>query len=508
MIALSLDETVRAVGGRMPVPCEPFGVTGLSTDTRSLKPGDLFVALSGENFDGHAFVAEAFAKGACAALVAKSAQKRLGLADVRTAPLILVDDTRLALGRLAAHHRRELSAKVIAVTGSNGKTTTKGMIHHVLSACLPGRAADKSFNNDVGVPLTLLSAGSADRYLVVEIGSSAPGEVAPLAAMASPDVGVVTSIGHAHLEGFGSIEAVAREKLSLLDHLAPGGLAVVNLDDLEGHARLGTGLPSRERKRPVDQPRACAWGSENRHLAASGERAAIGADLCPGSSRAISYGTDPRADVRVTDLKCRFDGVDFTINGRYPVRLPVPGEHNARNAAAVFAVARRMELEPERIVEALATVELPEMRLHVRRLNGVTVIEDCYNANPTSMAAGIGVLCAVQEGRRVLVAGEMKELGGETGVLHERIGALAARSGVDLVVSVGRGAAPVVDGVRSLDPGVTVHTCASTEQACAEVPPMLAEGDTVLIKGSRAMGLERLTQEIIERFSAVSSARE
>jgi UDP-N-acetylmuramoyl-tripeptide--D-alanyl-D-alanine ligase len=474
MIALRLDEIVQAVGGRMSGPCEPVGVTGLSTDTRTLKPGEIFVALAGESFDGHRFVAEAFARGARAALVAESA----GDGAVSAAPdvglLIIVDDTRAALGRLAAYHRRRLPAKVIAVTGSNGKTTTKGMIDHVLSTCLSGRAAQKSFNNDIGVPLTLLSAEPADRYLVVEIGSNAPGEVAQLAQMASPDIGVVISIGHAHLEGFGGLEGVAREKLSLLDHVAPGGLGVVNLDDLRTveHGPLPEGL------------------------------------------KTITYGTDSQADVRVTDLDCRLDEVTFRINERHAVRLPVSGVHNAKNAAAAFAVARRMQLEPEQIVAALATVRLPQMRLHVRRVGCVTLIEDCYNANPTSMAAGIEVLCTAdrlesrshQRRRRVLIAGEMMELGTESAALHEQVGALAARAGIALVVTVGGGAGAIVDGVRSVDPAIVTHACASTEQACAEVPALLAEGDTVLIKGSRAVGLERLSQRIAERFAAAKSA--
>lgn len=458
MITLGLDEIVRAVGGKFAATSKPLSISGVSTDTRALQPGDLFVALTGENFDGHAFVAQAFARGARAALVAESA-----VTDAASGPLVLVDDSRSALCRLAAYHRRQLKTKVIAVTGSNGKTTTKNMIHHVLGACLPGRAAEKSFNNDIGVPLTLLSAEASDRYLVVEIGSSAPGEVARLAALASPDIAVVTSIGHAHLAGFGDIDAVVREKLSLLEHVAPGGIGIVNLNDLRmfDHGPFPDGLT------------------------------------------VVTFGTDAKADVRVTTLDCRLEGVTFQINDRYEVRLPVPGAHNAINAAATFAVGRRMRLAPERIVGALATVRLPDMRLNVRRLNGLTLVEDCYNANPSSMAAGIKLLRTVRRGRRVLIAGAMKELGTLSDALHRETGVLAARSGVDLVVAVGREAGPIVDGARSFNSAVTAHVCDTTDQACDEVPPLLAEGDTVLIKGSRAVGLERVSRRIVERFSVV-----
>ena len=485
MISLRMDELVRAVGGRRLPRDRPSNrsasvtgslltdrVAGVSADTRTLKPGEVFVALEGENFNGHAFVAEALAKGARAVLVAESATSTLRVDDQHRGDLILVDDTRAALGRLAHHRRSALggATKVIAVTGSNGKTTTKGMIDHVLGTCLPGRAAPKSFNNDVGVPLTLLSAEPSDRYLVVEIGSNAPGEVAYLAAMAAPDIGVVTSIGHAHLEGFGGIDGVVREKLSLLDHIACGGLGVVNLDDL---------------RRMDHEP-------------------------LPDALKTVTFGTDPQADVRVTALQSRLDGVTFRISDRYQVRLPGPGVHNATNAAAAFAVARFAfgeQLEPERIAEALATVRLPNMRLDVRRFDGLTVVEDCYNANPTSMAAGIEVLRAVRGGRRVLVAGEMMELGTDSAALHERIGALAVRSGIDLVVSVGRGAGPVIDGARSVNPAVAALACDTIEQACADVVPLLAAGDTVLIKGSRAVGLERLTERIVQRFSAMPLKR-
>ncbi|MCK4659235.1 MAG: UDP-N-acetylmuramoyl-tripeptide--D-alanyl-D-alanine ligase [Phycisphaerae bacterium] len=457
MIALRMDEIVKAVGGRMLEPCESFGVAGLSTDTRTLKPGEMFVALAGENFDGHDFVAESFRKGARVALVSNPAASGARLSAPHHGPLIVVNDTRTALGRLAAYYRKLLPAKVIAVTGSNGKTTTKEMIDHVLGTHLPGRGAVHSFNNDIGVPLTLLSAEPADRYLVVEIGSSAPGEVAHLADMVSPDIGVVTSIGHAHLEGFGSIDGVACEKLSLLDHVSPGGLGLVNLDDLQ-----------RVKHGPL-----------------------------PGDLRIITYGTDSQADIRVTGVQPGLDGVSFWINDCNEVRLPVPGVHNARNAAAAFGVARRMQLEPGQIVEALGAVRLPNMRLNVRRFGGLTLIEDCYNANPTSMAAAIEVLQTVERGRRVLVAGEMRELGTHSHALHEQIGILAGRSGIEFVVSVGHKAKPIIAGARSVNPAVTTCVWETTGQACAELPPMLAPGDTVLIKGSRAMGLERLSQQIM-----------
>lgn len=454
MIPLTLDEIISAIGGRATCRLPRVSVSGVSTDSRTCRAGELFLAIRGERFDGHAFVDEALERRAIAAIVETCA-------DGDDRPLIRVGDTVAALGRLAAYHRDQIPTTVIAVTGSNGKTTTKCMIDHVLSRRLKGRGARASFNNAIGVPLTLLSARRGDDYLVVEIGSNARGEVAALAKMASPNVGVVTSIGDAHLAGFDNRSGVAVEKMSLLTHVRRGGLAVVNADneDIERMVNRGVGC------------------------------------------KVVTFGVSDRADVRVGDVVTCVDSTRFTINGRFAVTLAMPGGHNALNAAAAFAVCRRLALEPEEIIEALATFKLPPMRLNVVRLGRMTVIDDSYNANPESTAAAVEVLSRVSNGRRVFVAGDMLELGLAASALHEETGRRIGKANIDLLVAVGEYGDAVIDGARAVNAEVETIRYANTAAACRDLPKRLTEFDTVLFKGSRGMGLDRLARHVVEVFA-------
>ena len=454
MIPLTLDEVVRAIDGRVNDKLTPVTVTGVSVDSRTCQGGDLFFALRGPRFDGHDFVGAALERRALAAVVHREFDSDAG-------PLIRVDDTLSALGQLAAFHRQQRSRAVIAVTGSNGKTTTKGMIDHVLSHHLRGRAANRSFNNAVGVPLTLLSAEQGDDYLVVEIGSNAPGEVGYLAAIASPTIGVVTTIGEAHLEGFGSVDGVAAEKLSLFAHVRPGGLAVVNAD--------------------LSDP----------------------AHVCPQRDDVtwIRFGCGESADVRVTDIRTGLDTTECTLNGRYRLRLPMAGAHSALNAAAAFTVCRRLHIEAEGIIEALESFRPPPMRLHVSRVGDLTLIDDSYNANPGSAEAAIDALRHANAKRRVFVAGDMLELGPEAASLHERVGRAIAQAGVEVIVGVGEHAHALVGGALGAAPSVTTLMYSDTESACGDLPRRLSSTDAVLIKGSRRLGLDRLVERVRAAFA-------
>ncbi|MFQ6049271.1 MAG: UDP-N-acetylmuramoyl-tripeptide--D-alanyl-D-alanine ligase, partial [Phycisphaerae bacterium] len=237
MKPLVVQEAVEAMQGRVLGRMANFSIVGVSTDSREVGPGQMFVALRGERYDGHAFVEEALSKGACAAVVSRVAD--LPEAVRQAGVLIVVDDTRQGLLRLGAYYRRQLAAQVIAVTGSNGKTTTKQMIHAVLSGERKGRCSPKSFNNEIGVPLTLLSAEGSDEYLVVELGSNCPGEIDRLARLVRPDMAVITGVAAAHLEGLGDIEGVAEEKMAVLGHVREGGFAAVNVDHAAVRRRLG-----------------------------------------------------------------------------------------------------------------------------------------------------------------------------------------------------------------------------------------------------------------------------
>lgn len=454
MIPLMLDEIIEVIQGRPARALSPMRVTGVSTDSRSCAADDLFFALRGERFDGREFVDQALEAGAAAAVIEGAPAP-----DERA--IVYVNNVVEALGRLAAFHRAERSATVIAVTGSNGKTTTKSMIHHVLSRRLRGRASEKSFNNSIGVPLTLLSAGSGDEYLVVEIGSNARGEIAPLSRLASPNIAVITSIGDAHLQGLCDREGVVMEKRSLLDHLRPGGLAVLNADVPEL-------VPTGRRDVPYTT---------------------------------VTFGTSDEADVRVTDIDTRIDATTFKINGKFGVTLRSPGRHNAMNAAAAFAVCRRMNIEPEAIVEALSECQPPPMRLNVSKAGSITVIDDSYNANPTSTAAALDVLQSVKTGRRVMVAGEMLELGEASSSLHERTGRQIAEAGVDLLVAIGAHAPDTITGAHAVRDRLSAIMYLDTDAACRDLPNWLSGTDTVLIKGSRQLQLDRVAKCVREAFA-------
>ncbi len=457
MMSLGLDEIIVAIHGKTPNPLVSVRVNGVSTDSRTCVKGDLFFAIQGQRFDGHDYVDDALERGAVAAVV-----HRMTPGDRR--PLIHVADTVAVLGMLGAFHRAQRSMPVIAVTGSNGKTTTQCMIDHVLRRHLRGRTAQKSFNNAIGVPLTLLSTRPDDEYLVVEIGSNAPGEIGALAELVSPTIAVVTSVGEAHLSGLGDIAGVAAEKFSILDHVRPGGLAVLNAD-IPGFGGL---------RLPRD-----------------------------GFS-VVTFGTGDSADVRVTDVVTSVDRTEFRINQRFPICLQAPGRHNALNAAAAFTVCRRLGIAPEQIAEAMADFQLPSMRLTVERVGGLTLIDDCYNSNPTSMAAAIDVLRSCNGGRRVIVAGDMLELGDREASLHAEMGRQIADAGIEVVVGVGHCSEHVLAGASAGGRALTAWQYRDTQSACEELPKRIYPTDTVLVKGSRGMGLERLVQRLRSEFATSS----
>jgi len=484
-------------------------VSGVSTDSRSVAVGDLFIAIRGERFDGHAFVGDALRAGACAAVVDAQGAAQLH-AGGEIGSLLIVDETIAALGRLAKWHRTRAKATVIAVTGSCGKTTTKNMIAHVLGDRFRTVAAAASFNNQIGVPLTLLRCGEEDEIVVVEIGTNSPGEVAALAAIASPDIGVVTSVGMAHLERLGDLDGVRREKLSLFSHTRSVGIVhdgAADAPDLEGF----------------------------------------------GLGRLIRFGESLDADVRVCDVvsdldgavarviigSCAGDATGHPDGGAVDLRIAVAGRHNVLNAVAAVAVAHQVGVPVEDAVGLLSSFSPPSMRMHVERVGDVTLIRDCYNANPTSMRAAIDVLASAV-GRRVLVAGRMAELGANSAGQHRDVGAYAMQCGVDVIVAVGSEAGQVLVGVGAPCPGghgadrvedtvgqvdsgtrcgidreedtvgqadsgtrngPLVFEYADLESAGEGLIGLLLPGDVVLFKGSRVAGLERIADFVAKELS-------
>lgn len=457
MTSFFAPESVRThTAGTFLARCEhPDTLHGVSIDTRELAPGQLFVALSGERTDGHDHLQAAADAGAAIALVERNVPAPVGMTLVRVA------DCRAALGRLAAAYRATLrSTRVIAVTGSNGKTTTVRLLDHVLGSSLRGSASRKSFNNELGVPLTILNARPTDQYLVCEVGMSNPGEIRKLAAIVRPDVGVITSIGRAHFEAFGSIAGIAREKGSLLFELADTGVGIITADSPELERAL------------------------------------------PPNVQLIRFGVHDAADLRTTAVDASSGGVRFQLNDRAWFEVPLVGAHNASNAAAAIAVARRLGLNDEQIAGALRSAAGAEMRLDRATIAGIDVVNDAYNANPDSMLAALRTFEAVGSGadRRVVVLGDMLELGDASEAEHRAIGealvaSIGAGNGPEVVCLVGPGMASAADPLRKVvAPNMLwLEPEAGDGRSIAE---RLAPGDAVLLKGSRAMGLERVARAL------------
>jgi len=459
MKTLLLNEIQECIDGRSVGAPATVKITAVSTDSRTVSAGDLFFAIRGERFDGHDFVGLAFEAGAAGAVVERWTEH---VPDECQSRVLIVDDTVRALCRLAGHYRNQLACTVIAVTGSNGKTTTREMIYHILSKHYPGGRSPKSFNNHIGVPITVLSAEPADQFLVAEAGSSGPGEIDRLGEILKPDIAVITTIAPSHLEGFGDLDHVAMEKAALADHVRSGGAIIVNGD----HDRL-VGLIDRDQ------------------------------------ARVIRFGMSDANDLRITQIDPTGGGIRFLVNERFAFSLPVPGRHNAMNCLAAIAVARRIGLEMDQIAADLQDFSLPAMRLEIERIGGFVVLNDAYNANPASMSAAIETLGEVAgERRKVFLCGDMLELGAGSDEFHRQLGRQIAASGIDVLVGVGGKSrlttrAAIAAGLARRN----VRCHGRVDLAGGALKRVLEPGDAILVKGSRAIGMESLV-EILRKMES------
>lgn len=464
MIPLTLVRVAELTGGTL-TGADPRGrVTGpVVVDSRNARPGSLFAALPGEHADGHDFVDAAVEAGAVAVLVTRPC----------SVPSIVVDDVTTALATLArAVHDRLPAATVVGVTGSSGKTGTKDLIAHVLRDRGPTIAPAESYNNEVGHPLTVLRADESTRHLVLELSARGIGHIAHLAEIAPPRIGVVLNVGTAHLGEFGTRAAIALAKGELVEALptrSKGGLAVLNADDA-----LVAGMAERT------------------------------------SARVVTYGMSPEAHVRAEsvrlDASARPRFTLATPEGSAPVTLRLHGEHHVGNALAAAAVAREFGMPVGEIAAALAgAVPASRWRMEVsERPDGVTVVNDAYNANPESMGAALRTAAAIASGRRCwAVLGHMAELGEGSAQAHREIGALVRDLGVTGVLAVGAEAQPIAEGARragdarSGPPPETVEV-SDADEAVAAVRRYLQAGDVVLVKGSRVAALERVAAALHE----------
>jgi UDP-N-acetylmuramoyl-tripeptide--D-alanyl-D-alanine ligase len=473
-MTLRLQDVARVVGADG-APPPAAKVAGWSVDTRTLNPGDVYFALQGPNHDGHRFVAAAFEKDAAAVVV----EIEQYLRSLTVAPpgggerplteprpsgsggvpvhILAVRDTLQALQDAGAWARRQWAGAVIAVTGSAGKTTTKDAIAHLLSVKMPVGRTIGNLNNHVGVPLSILQLPDAARAAVLEMGMNHAGEIRKLAAIARPDIGVVTNVGYAHVEFFEEgIEGVAAAKRELIEALPPGGVAVLNGDDARVRAFR---------------------------------------DRYPG--RSLTFGFSKEADVRVERCEASAAGMRFRALG-VEFETPMAGRHAVMNLAAAIAVARVFEIPPESLREPVRGFSAGRMRGERTEHNGVVVWDDCYNSNPEAAQSMIDVLRETPARRRIAVLGEMLELGRASEALHRRVGRYAAEHGVDLLIGVSGGARAMVDA--AVGAGLPPNAAFFLEEAAA-AGEMLRElarpGDAVLFKGSRGIRVERALEAFL-----------
>lgn len=485
MTLVRFEELASILGGRWldGPPAGPIRGTGI--DSREALDARLFVAIRGERFDGHDFLVEALERGAVAAIVERDAApveaRGADAMDGREArsegrsrlpPRLLVPSTRTALADLARAWRSRFSGAAAAITGSCGKTTARRLLASILEQMAPTVQSPKSFNNDLGVPLTILALAPGHRFLVAEVGMNRPGEIRPLAELVSPCVALITSIGPVHLEALGSVEAIAREKASIVQGVIEGGAVVFPAESGLAQDAVAEAL--------AQPPRASA------------------------SLERVTFGLHA-GDVRLHSRRVLREGSAVELDGpwgRIETTLQLPGEHNALNAVAAAAVAHRLGASAEAIREGLALVRPSEMRFVRERIGPLVVVNDAYNANPVAMRAAIRAFCEVEPGalRRVVVLGDMLELGRDGEAMHRELGAWLAGDeeiAPDLAVFVGPLSAAAADAYRRARAGAELLELPDAgASSAARLIDALRPGDSIFFKASRGSALERLIDPI------------
>jgi UDP-N-acetylmuramoyl-tripeptide--D-alanyl-D-alanine ligase len=448
-----LETISRWAGGEIVTGDPTCTFSAVCTDSRALHGGDMFLALRGETFDGHSFVAEAAKRGATGAIVEE--------APPNLPPdfaIVRVPSTLVALQQLASNYRRSLPLQVVCITGSNGKTSTKDFTWSVLRERFQVTKTEGNLNNHIGLPMTMLRLRGGDRIAVLEIGMNHPGEIAPLAALAQPDAAIITNIGVAHIEHLGTREAIAQEKGALAEVLPPSGTVILNADD--------DFTPSIAKRTKAD---------------------------------ALLCGLGQNSAIRATELRQELSGMKFRLNGfgrSVEAHLPVLGIHMVRNALLAVGAGHVFGMTLEECAAGLATVQLTKGRLEQKVVRGIQVLDDSYNANPDSMKAALLTLSQTSiNGRRIAVLGRMGELGSESERGHRSVGQCAADLGLDCVITVGADAALIAD--EAWRGGVAKIVRAADRDAAVNALREYAHaGDLVLIKGSRSEKMEQIIEAL------------
>ncbi len=433
-------------------------LTGVSTDTRKIKKGELFLAIKGDKFDGHSFILDAVSKGAGGVLVQEGGITNVNfkLPDIS---FILVNDSVKALGNIGNFHRSRFTIPIIGITGSNGKTTTKEMTAAILSKKFNALKNFGTENNNIGVPLTLMRLNSEHNIAVLEMGMNHLGEIRWLSEIARPTIAIITNIGPSHLEYLEDIDTVLKAKVEILEHMDKDAKLILNADD-EYLKKIKTNL------------------------------------------KTVWFGFDKEADFYADKINLEPDGINFRLNGKWDISLGVLGRHNVCNALSAIACAWDFGISIDDIKDALREFRVPNMRMEVKRFGDIKIINDTYNANPQSMKQAIEALRDMTtEGRKILIAGDMLELGTFSGRFHHLVGKQAAESGIDLIVAVGKLAEHVGKGAQ--EAGMSdrkIKLCAVMKEAREKVATLIKKGDTILIKGSRAMKMEEIVGDLESQF--------
>jgi UDP-N-acetylmuramoyl-tripeptide--D-alanyl-D-alanine ligase len=458
MELMNIEDIRKAVNGKIVQGDPSSEIHNISIDSRKLEPGDLFIAIIGERFDGHNFISEAVGKGARALIVDRSIKAYPNIAIIR------VKDTTKALQELAHYNRiRYKSLEVIGVTGSVGKTTTKDMIASILQEQYKILKSRGNYNNYYGLPLSLLSLKGNEDLAVVEMAMSNLGEIKLLTEIASPRIGVVTNVGPAHLKNLDNVNNVAKAKQELIEGLPEDGIAILNYDNdfVRGMDEAFTG------------------------------------------KRVIYYGLDNDADIFAdninTDEKEKNISFDVNYNGnKISTMINKPGEHNIYNALAAIAVAREYKIDWNIIKDGLKNLNVSSLRLDIKESSGITIINDTYNANPLSMKAGINVLTDLAKDRTIAVLGDMLELGPQEEKAHYKLGKYIARKGINELITVGKLSEIIANGAEDhgLDDS-NIYRVSGNDQAVEILQNISGRGDSILIKGSRKMKMERIVDELI-----------
>ncbi|UCE98608.1 MAG: UDP-N-acetylmuramoyl-tripeptide--D-alanyl-D-alanine ligase [Planctomycetota bacterium] len=435
-------------------------LTGVSTDSRATKAGDCFFAITGNNFDGHDYVFDAFGNGAVCAVVSKDTDEEK-LAD---RCILKVDDTIIALGRLAANYRNQSNFKVIAITGSAGKTSTRQITYHVLSRHYRCHQAPKNFNNNIGLPLTLLGAEPQHEIIIAELASNHPGEIEYLTKIARPDIALITNVQPAHLEGFGNLETVAAEKLSIAKGLQPNGALIINSNLLK-------------------------WLNNQSTIT---------------NYKIITFGKSDQSDIKANNITYSAKQSRFTIDGT-EVLLPLPGAGNVENTLAAFSVCSQFDININDFTRAVKNLQAVTMRTELLQIGTLTVLNDCYNANPASMKNALDILAnlgSAEKRRLVFICGDMAELGLQTQGLHKKLGTTVPQANIRLLLAVGKFANITAEAAKkNAEYNLKIKSFKDTASACNNLHDYIKDDDIILVKGSRVARLEMVIEKLKEIFS-------